>query len=181
MGKYVYDKRLTRKTCLTIDTDAGPRVLELRVRGGQVEQVTVDMGIPALSPSVSVEAEGDTYTVWPVDVGNPTGGVLSRAEEVPWSGWGPFWRRAGPSPADQCGVRGGPDSGAAGRPVWGAGSGVTLACGTGACAALAAAVKTGRCGRRAAARLPGGVLELDWDRDSGHIWMTGPAVTVFEG
>ena len=62
VGKYVYDKRLTRKTCLTIDTDAGPRVLELRVRGGQVEQVTVDMGIPALSPSVSVEAEGDTYT-----------------------------------------------------------------------------------------------------------------------
>ena len=65
--------------------------------------------------------------------------------------------------------------------VWERGSGVTLACGTGACAALAAAVKTGRCGRRAAARLPGGVLELDWDRDSGHIWMTGPAVTVFEG
>ena len=46
---------------------------------------------------------------------------------------------------------------------------------------LAAAVRTGRCGRRAAVRLPGGVLELDWDRDSGHIWMTGPAVTVFEG
>ena len=49
------------------------------------------------------------------------------------------------------------------------------------CAVLAAAVRTGRCGRRAAVRLPGGVLELDWDRDSGHIWMTGPAVTVFEG
>ena len=69
----------------------------------------------------------------------------------------------------------------------GAGYGVlTLLPGRGALghpvgAALAAAVKTGRCGRRAAARLPGGVLELDWDRDSGHIWMTGPAVTVFEG
>ena len=65
--------------------------------------------------------------------------------------------------------------------VWERGSGITLACGTGACAVLAAAVRTGRCGRRAAVRLPGGVLELDWDRDSGHIWMTGPAVTVFEG
>lgn len=65
--------------------------------------------------------------------------------------------------------------------VWERGSGVTLACGTGACAALAAAVKTGRCGRRAEVRLPGGVLELDWDRASGHIWMTGPAVAVFEG
>ena len=62
VGKYVYDKGLTRKTCLTIDTDAGPRVLELQVRGGRVEQVTVDMGIPALSPAVSVEAEGETYT-----------------------------------------------------------------------------------------------------------------------
>ena len=183
VGKYVYDKRLTRKTCLTIDTDAGPRVLELRVRGGQVEQVTVDMGIPALSPSVSVEAEGDTYTVWPVDVGNPTGWCsVPRRRRSPWSGWGPFWRRAGPSPSGSMwssrrpGLGSGWTSGCGSR-----GSGVTLACGTGACAALAAAVKTGRCGRRAAARLPGGVLELDWDRDSGHIWMTGPAVTVFEG
>ena len=183
VGKYVYDKRLTRKTCLTIDTDAGPRVLELRVRGGQVEQVTVDMGIPALSPSVSVEAEGDTYTVWPVDVGNPHGVVFCPApEEVPLERVGPILEESGAFPQrinvefaaartrERLDVR-----------VWERGSGVTLACGTGACAALAAAVKTGRCGRRAAARLPGGVLELDWDRDSGHIWMTGPAVTVFEG
>ena len=64
--------------------------------------------------------------------------------------------------------------------VWERGSGVTLACGTGACAVLAAGVKTGRCGRRASVHLPGGVLELDWQRDGGHIFMTGPAVTVFE-
>ena len=99
VGKYVYDKRLTRKTCLTIDTDAGPRVLELRVRGGQVEQVTVDMGIPALSPSVSVEAEGDTYTVWPVDVGNPHGVVFCPApEEVPLERVGPILEESGAFP-----------------------------------------------------------------------------------
>ena len=99
VGKYVYDKRLTRKTCLTIDTDAGPRVLELRVRGGQVEQVTVDMGIPALSPSVSVEAEGDTYTVWPVDVGNPHGVVFCPApEEVPPERVGPILEESGAFP-----------------------------------------------------------------------------------
>ena len=183
VGKYVYDKGLTRKTCLTIDTDAGPRVLELRVRGGQVEQVTVDMGIPALSPSVSVEAEGETYTVWPVDVGNPHGVVFCPAPEaVPLERVGPILEESGAfsqrinvefaaaRSRERLDVR-----------VWERGSGVTLACGTGACAALAAAVKTGRCGRRAEVRLPGGVLELDWDRASGHIWMTGPAVAVFEG
>lgn len=64
--------------------------------------------------------------------------------------------------------------------VWERGSGLTLACGTGACAVLAAGVKTGRCGRRTSVHLPGGVLELDWRREDGHIRMTGPAVTVFE-
>ena len=172
VGKYVYDKGLTRKTCLTIDTDAGPRVLELQVRGGRVEQVTVDMGIPALSPAVSVEAEGETYTVWPVDVGNPHGVVFCPAPEaVPLERVGPILEGSGAFP-QRINVEF-----AAARTrerlearVWERGSGITLACGTGACAVLAAAV-----------RLPGGVLELDWDRDSGHIWMTGPAVTVFEG
>ena len=183
VGKYVYDKGLTRKTCLTIDTDAGPRVLELQVRGGRVEQVTVDMGIPALSPAVSVEAEGETYTVWPVDVGNPHGVVFCPAPEaVPLERVGPILEGSGAFPqrfnVEFAAVRTRERLEAR---VWERGSGITLACGTGACAVLAAAVRTGRCGRRAAVRLPGGVLELDWDRDSGHIWMTGPAVTVFEG
>ena len=99
VGKYVYDKGLTRKTCLTIDTDAGPRVLELQVRGGRVEQVTVDMGIPALSPAVSVEAEGETYTVWPVDVGNPHGVVFCPAPEaVPLERVGPILEGSGAFP-----------------------------------------------------------------------------------
>ena len=158
-------------------------MLELQVRGGRVEQVTVDMGIPALSPAVSVEAEGETYTVWPVDVGNPHGVVFCPAPEaVPLERVGPILEGSGAFP-QRINVEF-----AAARTrerlearVWERGSGITLACGTGACAVLAAAVRTGRCGRRAAVRLPGGVLELDWDRDSGHIWMTGPAVTVFEG
>lgn len=148
-----------------------------------MEQVTVDMGIPVLSSSVSVEAEGDTYTVWPVDMGNPHGVVFCPAlEPVPLERIGPILEKNGAFPQrinvefavarsqERLDVR-----------VWERGSGITLACGTGACAVLAAAVKTGRCGRQAAVRLPGGMLELDWDRNSGHIWMTGPAVTVFEG
>ena len=71
VGKYVYDRKLTRKTCLTIDTDAGPRGLELAVRGGKVEQVTVDMGQAILYPEVELEAMGEQYTVHQVGVGNP--------------------------------------------------------------------------------------------------------------
>ena len=70
VGKYVYDNGLTRKTCLTIDTDAGPRFLRLHVLGGQVREVTVDMGEPKLSPPLEVQGE----TVYPVDMGNPPRG-----------------------------------------------------------------------------------------------------------
>lgn len=184
VGKYVYDKGLTRKTCLTIDTDAGPRVLELQVRGGRVEQVTVDMGIPALSPAVSVEAEGETYTVWPVDVGNPHGVVFCPAPEaVPLERVGPILEGSGAFPqrinVEFAAVRTRERLEAR---VWERGSGITLGLRDGGLRGAGRRrsdrpVRTGR----AAVRLPGGVLELDWDRDSGHIWMTGPAVTVFEG
>ena len=65
--------------------------------------------------------------------------------------------------------------------VWERGSGETLACGTGACAALAAAALSGRTARCAEVELPGGVLDIRWDMGDNHIYMTGPAVTVFEG
>ena len=65
--------------------------------------------------------------------------------------------------------------------VWERGSGPTLACGTGACAVLAAAVKSGRCDRRATVALPGGELKVEWERESGRILLTGPARTVFQG
>ena len=181
VGKYVYDKGLTRKTCLTIDTDAGPRLVELEVRGGRAVRVSVDMGVPVVKPGMDVAAGEETFRLYPVEVGNPHGVVFCQEPAVVDLGQvGPVLERlfpgginvefAAPRGQDRLEVR-----------VWERGSGITLACGTGACAALAAAVKTGRCARRCAVRLPGGVLDLDWDRDSGHMRMTGPAVTVFEG
>ncbi|MGH7298489.1 MAG: diaminopimelate epimerase, partial [Polyangiaceae bacterium] len=65
--------------------------------------------------------------------------------------------------------------------VWERGSGETLACGTGACAALVAAHRTGRCGRRARVRLPGGDLDIDWDLASGAVFLTGACEEVFRG
>lgn len=181
VGKYVYDKGLTRKTCLTIDTDTGPRLVELEVRGGRAVRVSVDMGVPVVKPGMDVAAGEETFRLYPVEVGNPHGVVFCQEPAAVDLGQvGPVLERlfpgginvefAAPRGQDRLEVR-----------VWERGSGITLACGTGACAALAAAVKTGRCARQCAVRLPGGVLDLDWDRDSGHMRMTGPAVTVFEG
>lgn len=183
VGKYVYDKGLTRKTCLTIDTDAGPRVLELQVRGGRVEQVTVDMGIPALSPRCPWRRRGRPIRsgrwMWATHTGWCS---APRRRRSLWSGWGPFWRGAGRSPSGSTwsSRRSGPGSGW--RPGCGSGgAGSPWPAGRGPARCWRRRSGPGRCGRRAAVRLPGGVLELDWDRDSGHIWMTGPAVTVFEG
>ena len=182
VGKYVYDKGLTRKTCLTIDTGAGPRALELLVRRGRAEGAVVDMGEPRVGPSLEAEAAGETFTAWPVEVGNPHLVIFCpEPGEVPLERAGPALERH-PAFPGRVNVEF-----AAARAwdflearVWERGSGLTLACGTGACAVLAAGVKTGRCGRKASVHLPGGVLELDWRREDGHIRMTGPAVTVFE-
>lgn len=179
VGKYVYDNGLTRKTCLTIDTDAGPRFLRLHVLGGQVREVTVDMGEPKLSPPVEVQGE----MVYPVDMGNPHGVIFCpEPEKIDLEMRGAALGRDPAFPGewniefaavearDRLRVR-----------VWERGSGPTLACGTGACAVLAAAVKTGRCDRRATVALPGGELKVEWERESGRILLTGPARTVFQG
>lgn len=179
VGKYVYDNGLTRKTCLTIDTDAGPRFLQLYVRSGEVEQVTVDMGEPKVGASRKVQGE----MVWPVDMGNPHGVIFcSKPDDIDLEVRGAALGRDPAFPGEwniefasaearnRLRVR-----------VWERGSGPTLACGTGACAALAAAVKTGRCDRKAVVVLPGGELEVEWARESGHMLLTGPARTVFQG
>ena len=95
VGKYVYDKGLTRKTCLTIDTGAGPRALELHLRRGRVDQVTVDMGEPRVLPSVELEAEGEVFSAWPVEVGNPHAVIFCPdPREVPLERVGPVLERS---------------------------------------------------------------------------------------
>ena len=65
--------------------------------------------------------------------------------------------------------------------VWERGSGVTLACGTGACAAAVAACLNGLCGRSVAVTLPGGTLQIEWSEEDGHVYLTGPATFVYDG
>ena len=181
VGKYVYDKGLTRKMCLTIDTGAGPRRLELHVLDGKVDRVTVDMGQAEMSAPVTVEAEGQSFTVFPVCVGNPHGAVFCPdPEEIDLERSGPLLEHC-PALGERRNIEfvACPSRERLDVRVWERGSGITLACGTGACAAFGASLAEGRCAERAEVRLPGGALALE--RRGGHIWMTGPARMVFEG
>lgn len=183
VGKFVYDKGLTGKRTLTVETLAGVRELTLHVTGDKVSEVTVDMGIPTVEPAIAIAVKGKHYTGVPVSMGNPhcvvevddPAGLDLAAIGPEFEYWPHFPDRTNTefvqvlSP-DVLALR-----------VWERGSGETMACGTGACAAVAALFAAGRCGRRATVRLLGGELTIHWEEKSGHVFMTGPAVTVFDG
>lgn len=136
VGKYVYDNGLTRKTCLTIDTDAGPRFLRLHVLGGQVREVTVDMGEPKLSPPLEVQGE----TVYPVDMGNPHGVIFCpEPEEIDLEVRGRLWG----------GTRPFPGNGTWSLQPWRPGTGCGCGCGSGGAAPpWPAGRELARCWRR---------------------------------
>lgn len=181
VGKYVYDNKLTRKTCLRIDTDAGARELELHVRYGLTESVSVDMGEASVLEMVTLESMGVYYQATPVLTGNPhavifcpdpwavnlqqVGPLLEQHPALPWRSNIEF---VSADTQNQMTLR-----------VWERGSGITLACGTGACAAFAAARKRKLCANSVTVRLSGG--ELSMKMQGENIIMTGPCVTVFEG
>ena len=196
VGKYVYDKGLTTKKELTLETLAGVKHLTLHTQGNTVEQVTVDMGEPILSaPDIPVnlsdspviahplEVEGETFAITCVSMGNPHAVIfLDGMDRYDLHHIGSliehhklFPRRTNVefvevlSPQD---LR---------MRVWERGAGETLACGTGACATLVAAVLNGRSDRRATLHLLGGDLSIEWREQNNRIYMTGGAVTVFEG
>ncbi|MCI8303464.1 MAG: diaminopimelate epimerase [Lawsonibacter sp.] len=181
VGKYVYDRGLTSKTCLTVDTDAGPRELELHVADGRVDQVTVHMGAVRVEAAVQAEAAGESFRVVPVSAGNPHGVIFCQdPEKISLELLGPLLECA-PVLGERRNIEfvSCPDRTHLSLRVWERGSGITLACGTGACAAFGAALAERRCGNRVEARLPGGVLTLE--QQGENILMTGPARTVFEG
>lgn len=183
VGKYVHDMGLTGKTALRIETLAGVRELWLHCAEGAVSAVTVDMGAPQVEPPRRITVRGSEFRVTPVRMGNPhTVVFLEEINSLDLPALGPGFEHhpdfpgrtntefVQPLSPDRLRMR-----------VWERGSGETLACGTGACAALAAAVSAGLCGREAAVELPGGELRIIWNGGDGHIYMTGPAVTVFNG
>ena len=184
VGKFVYDKGLTDKTTVSVETKAGVKVLELQLGAdGLVSAVTVDMGAPAVEKPRDITVDGRSYTVTPVSMGNPHAVLyLEGIDGLDLPKIGPGFEHHPSFPnrtntefvevTDRTHLR---------MRVWERGSGETLACGTGACAVLAATASAGRCERSAEVALLGGVLRICWDEADGHIYMTGPAVTVFEG
>lgn len=183
VGKFVYDKGLVRKTTVTVETLAGIKTLELTVENNLVSMVKVQMGKPEIFEPVSIFVKGMTYTANPVSVGNMHAVVyLNDIDDMDLEAIGPGFENHPVFPRkpntefveikDRTHLK---------MRVWETGSGETMACGTGACAVLAATAALGLCEREVTVHLPGGDLNICWFEEDGQIYMTGPAVTVFEG
>lgn len=196
VGKYLYERLGVRRDVLTVETLSGVKTLRLAVTNGVVNAVSVDMGpadfsasaIPFFSSGgqtvgVPLTAAGSDYVVTCLSMGNPHCVVFCDDPlSLPLEEIGPAFEHHPAFPesvntefvqvlgADTLQMR-----------VWERGSGETMACGTGACAAAAAAVANRLCshGRDIEVKLPGGSLVIRVTPDT--VWMTGPAVTVFTG
>ena len=182
IGKYLYEKGLTDKTEIRLLTLSGIKVLMLKLTSTNiVETVTVDMGEPVFdnekqfSPTKKTLPEGifvsmgnPHYVIFTddVDAVNDKGRELENHPAFP--------ERANIEFAEMRpdGIR---------VRVWERGSGITMACGTGACAVAVAATKTGRGGRTNRIIMDGGTLEVEWREQDNHVYLTGPAEFVYEG
>ena len=184
VGKYVYDKGYTDKTRLTVETLSGVRALELSVSGGKVRSVSVDMGTAVVGETRTLTVDREAVVCTPVSVGNPHAVLFTEdISSAPLTTLGPKLERheAFPSGVNVEFVQVLSENELRMR-VWERGSGITMACGTGACASVAAAVSKGFCrsDEPVLVRLDGGVLRIQIDA-SGRVTMTGPAETIYEG
>lgn len=198
IGKFVYDKKLTTKTNLTLETLAGIKKLKLFLGADKlVDSVTVDMGEPILESSripTTIEktnivnepvyfSSSLQYRITCVSMGNPHAVIFTKnigALNLPKLG--PTIENASIFPrrtnvefieilsSDRIKMR-----------VWERGSGETMACGTGACASVVAGVLNGLSSRKTTVELLGGELTIEWNAFDNHVYLTGTATTVFEG
>lgn len=197
VAKYVYDRGLTDKTSLSIETLAGIKYIDLTVENGKVSLVRVNMGapeliadkIPVISDTKEVIAQpllvnGKTYDVTCVSMGNPHCITFMEEDvrELDLTAVGPAFENHEKFPnrintefvniLDKKTLR---------MRVWERGSGETLACGTGACATAVAAIVNGLTEEEVTVELLGGNLQIRWDREQNLVFMTGPATIVFDG
>jgi diaminopimelate epimerase len=197
LAKYVFDRGLTDRTELQVDTRDGVKQLALGIEGGRVATVRVDMGSPALErKAIPMAGPPDEtfvdqpfhdagprgYTATALSMGNPHLVLFGEddLESIDLGVVGPRLEHHPDFPhrTNVEFVR--VHDGVVDVRVWERGSGATMACGTGACASLVAASLAGRVGRQAVVRFPGGELEVEWTPDE-RVYLTGPATPVFEG
>ncbi len=204
VGKYAYEKGLAKKDLIRLETAAGVKLIRLLFEGSNVSGATVDMGEPILVParipvklapvlSVAeedqrcighpIEIAGRTYAVTAVSMGNPHAVVFMQGiDDLNLEKLGPLFEHHHIFPKrtntefvevlSSTKIR---------MRVWERGAGETLACGTGACAAVVACALNGYTERQVDVELKGGSLHINWDITDNHVFMTGPAVTVYEG
>ena len=202
VGKFVYDKSITKKKELTIEKVAGIKSLKLNVEKEKVKTVEVDMGEPILEAKeipvknakefkikdktfykVNLEIDKDLRQLTCVSMGNPhgvdfvedvssidiekVGSMVECDEHFPNKVNAEFIEIV-----DKNHIK---------MRVWERGAGETLACGTGACASVVASTLNGYTDRKVEVELLGGKLDIYWNKENNHVYMTGPATTVFEG
>ena len=195
-AKYAYEEGLVSKTKMAVETLAGSIFPQLILREEQVVSVKVDMGEPRLTPrdipadfdserivSQPIKAAGRDYLVTCVSMGNPHCVVFAPAiEDIKLEEWGTALctHPAFPKQTNVEFVQV-VDKNHMIMRVWERGAGETLACGTGACASVVACVLNGKTERNVTVSLAGGDLDIEWDADTGRVFMTGPAENVFQG
>ena len=196
VGKFVYDKGLTNKNKITVETLAGIKVLNFNIKDGKVETVKVDMGEPILIPekipviseekivkNLKIKALDKEFKFTCVSMGNPHAiAIVDNVKEFEIEKYGPilecdkhFPRRANIEFIELV------DKNNIKMRVWERGAGETLACGTGACASAVACNLNEYTDKKVTVELLGGNLNIEWSEQDNHIYMTGPAITVFEG
>ncbi|MGM9759258.1 MAG: diaminopimelate epimerase [Parabacteroides sp.] len=184
IGKYVYEKGLTQKEEVTLETLSGIKVLHLHVKDGQVDSVTVQMGKPVVGQQgLTLHIDGQVYEGTEVSMGNPHFVLfVEDINQVDLPAIGPkiechphFPNRTNVEFVQVL------DAGKVRMRVWERGSGITQACGTGACATAVACVTNGKTGRKVEVVMDGGPLTILWNETDGAVYMTGGATRVFEG
>lgn len=189
VGKYAYDHHIVDKPRISVETASGIKYLDMKVENHKVTAVTVDMGKPVLTSELFEEIEADkrTYRFIGISMGNPHAVLFENEFEEPiekleLEKLGPFFENNGRFPdrtntefvrvIDRKHIK---------MRVWERGSGETMACGTGACASAVAAILAGYTEDTVEVELLGGVLSITWEREKDTVYMTGPAVEVFQG
>lgn len=205
IGKYLYERGLTDKTVIRLETLSGVKILTLHLKAmrnndgvqssnnryNMVESVTVDMLAPSLHVRSQYDevacgtlvADGRTFHGTFVSMGNPHFVCfVDDVDTIDVARYGSIMEHDKAFP-ERCNIEFAElkaDNTIRTR-VWERGSGITMACGTGACATAVAAAATGRTSHKCAIIMDGGILNIEWNEADGHVYMTGPAAFAFEG
>ena len=190
IGKYLYDRGITTQTQIRLLTLSGVKMLNLHLAPeGVVDSVTVDMGQPVfedeslfltnrgISKGTFVSMGNPHYVIFTdnVDQVGETGRILEHHPAFPQRCNIEF------AHVESVGEKDSAQTISIRTRVWERGSGITQACGTGACATAVAAAMTSRAGRKSQIVMDGGTLSIEWRENDNHVYMTGPAAFVFDG